>query len=317
VRIASLVASATEIVAFLGLEEQLVGVSADSDWPSDVVRGLPVLNTIAFNPETMSSAEIDAAASSGHTGASLYHVDGELLRNLHPDLVLTQEICDVCSVSRHDVDRAAELLGYTPRMLSLNAVNLEEVFADIQLVAQEAGVADRAQARVASLRQRVERVRGHHRWDCQIRSQPPRVLSLEWLDPPYSAGHWIPRMVALAGGQEVLGNDGGPSREIMFEDVLESAPDVIVLMPCSLQLERVAAEFPQLRERPGWQDLPAAINRRVFAGHTDLFARAGPRLVDGVEALARMLDPHCFSDALPEKVALKVSHDGTRLEPFR
>ena len=314
-RIASLVASATEIVAYLGLEQQLVGVSADSDWPPRVVKDLPVLNTIAFNPDTMSSAEIDAAANAGHTGASLYHVDGELLRSLHPDLVLTQEVCEVCSVSRHDVDQATEMLGYTPRMLSLNAVNLEEVFADIQSVATEVGVAEQGQAQVASLRERLERVRQRH--NSRVQSRRPRVLCLEWLDPLYSAGHWIPQMVALAGGREELGNDGGPSREISFEDVLEYAPDVIVLMPCSLPLERVAAEFPQLRERAGWDELPAVRNRRVFAGHTDLYARAGPRLVDGVETLARMLDPDCFPEPLPDNQALKISADGLRLDPFR
>ena len=312
-RIVSLVASATEIVASLGIEGNLVGVSADSDWPPHAVQGVPILNTIAFDPDELSSSEIDAAASSGHTGASLFHVDGDLLRSLRPDLVLTQEICDVCSVSRHDIERATRLLGYAPTMLSLNAVNLEEALADIARVGTAAGVLDSASALVASLRERLDRVRKQR----EGQRQSPRVFCMEWLDPPYCAGHWIPQMVALAGGRDDLGHDSGPSRQIAWKDVLDYAPDVIVLMPCSLSLGRVSAEFPGLRHQPGWDQLPAVAKRRVYAGHTDLFARSGPRLVDGVEVLAHMLDPQCFSNPLPADTALKISEDGVRLEPYR
>ena len=318
VRIASLVASATEIIAALGLERDLVGVSADSDWPPEAVRGLPVLNTIAFDPAGLTSGEIDAAASAGHAGASLYHVDGALLRGLRPDLILTQEICEVCSVSRHDVERVADVLGYTPTILPLNAVRLAEMLSDVECVAAAGGVPERGQELVASLRGRLERVREHaHAPACRLRQGPPRVCCLEWLDPLYSAGHWIPEMVALAGGRDVLGTDAGPSRQIDWHLVLEAAPEAIVLMPCSLSLERVAAEFADLRQRTGWTELPAAATGRVFAGHTDLFARSGPRLVDGVETLARLLDPACFTDPLPQGVALRVTADGRQLAPYR
>src|SRR5258707_5832888 len=151
VRIVSLLASATEIVAFLGLEDQLVGVSADSDWPADAVRGLPVLNTVSFDPDQLTSREIDDAASHGHQGSSLYHVDADLLRALRPDLILTQEVCEVCSVSRLDLDHAARMLGYAPNVLSLNAVNLEQVFADIEQVSRVAGIADGAADRLGPL----------------------------------------------------------------------------------------------------------------------------------------------------------------------
>jgi iron complex transport system substrate-binding protein len=318
VRIASLVASATEIVAALGLERDLVGVSADSDWPPRVVNGVPVLNTVAFDPAGMSSREIDAAASTGHAGASLYHIEGALLRSLRPDLILTQEICEVCSVSRHDVERVADLLGYSPTILSLNAASLPDMLSDVECVAAAAGVPERGQAVVASLRGRLEQVRDHaYAPACRLRESPPRVGCLEWLDPLYSAGHWIPEMVALAGGRDVLGTDAGPSRQIDWQAVLDAAPEAIVLMPCSLSLERVAAEFADLRLRDGWADLPAVSTGRVFAGHTDLFARSGPRLVDGVETLARLLDPACFTDPLPEGAALKVTADGRHLAPYR
>jgi iron complex transport system substrate-binding protein len=230
VRIVSLVASATEIVAHLGLEASLVGVSADSDWPPHVVERLPVLNTISFDPSKLSSGEIDAAASHGHSGASLYHVDAELLRSLQPDLILTQEVCDVCSVSRRDLDAATELLGYRPTMLSLNAINLEEVLADIQLVADAAGVSARRRAAVDALRGRLSRVkerlveaaRGDISW---VDGALARVFCMEWLDPPYYAGHWVPEMVELAGGRDSLGIASGPSREIARTLILQERGD--------------------------------------------------------------------------------------------
>lgn len=312
VRIVSLLASATEIVAFLGLEQQLVGVSADSDWPADAVRGLPVLNTVSFNPDQLTSREIDNAASHGHLGASLYHVDAEMLRALRPDLILTQEVCEVCSVSRRDLDHAARMLGYAPNILSLNAVNLEQVFEDIEQVSRFAGVADRAADRLGPLRERLDVVRQR-----AAGAPQPRVLCMEWLDPPYCAGHWIPEMVELAGGKDELGFPAGPSREVTWSDVTEYAPEVLILMPCSLSLERVASEFAELRGQAGWELLPAVRARRVYVGHTDLFSRSGPRLVDGVEALARMLHPESFEQALPADRALRISEDGQRLQAYR
>jgi iron complex transport system substrate-binding protein len=143
------------------------------------------------------------------------------------------------------------------------------------------------------------------------------VFCMEWLDPPYTAGHWMPEMVAIAGGCDELGTDGGPSQRIEWEKVLAYAPEAVVLIPCSLSLERVAAEFGLLRTLPGWGELRAVQAGRVFAGNTQLFSRSGPRLVDGVEALARMLHPDRFTEPLPPNQALKLSADGTQLEPYR
>jgi len=307
----SLLPSATEIVSTLGLDAMLVGVSHDSDWPPALVRALPVLNTVSIDTRTMSSREIDAAASDGHQGASLYHVDADLLRALRPDLVLTQEICEVCAVSRRDVEVATRTLGYAPRILSLSPVTLEQVLEDIELVARSVGEPERGVQPVAQLRARLEAVR---RRAAALRR--PRVFCMEWLDPPYTAGHWVPEMVELAGGTDALGTAAGPSRRIEWSEIVAYAPEVIVLMPCSLELERVAAELPLLRTLPSWDDLPAVRAGHVFAGHTHLFSRSGPRLVDGVEALARMLHPEVFDRALPAGQALKLSPTGDRLEPY-
>ena len=312
VRIVSLLPSATEIVSLLGLDDALVGVSADSDWPPALVRRLPVLNTVSIDAASMSSAEIDRAASaSGHQGASLYHVDADLLRQLRPDVVLTQEICEVCAVSRRDVELASQTLGYTPRVVSLSPVNLDQVFEDVELVARVAGVPDRSAETIEALRGRLDAVRTR-----AASLSRPRVFCMEWLDPPYTAGHWVPEMVEIAGGRDELGTAGGPSRRIEWSDVVAYQPEAIVLMPCSLELERVAAEFDLLKQRPGWDSLPAVQSGRVFAGSTHLFSRSGPRLVDGLEALARMLHPEVFADALPAGQALKMSLKGERLEPY-
>jgi iron complex transport system substrate-binding protein len=312
VRIVSLLPSATEIVCLLGLEEQLVGVSADSDWPVDVVKRLPVLNTVSIDTDQMTSAEIDAAASDGHRGASLYHVNPDLLRALRPDLILTQEICEVCAVSRGDVELASRTLGYAPHVLSLSPVTLDQVVEDIDLVARTAGIADHSVDVVNELRARLDLVRAR-----TAGIPRPRVFCLEWLDPPYTAGHWVPEMVNLAGGCDELGTPAGPSRRVAWEDVVGYAPEVIVLMPCSLELERVAREFDVVRSLPGWAQLPAVQTRQVYAGHTHLFSRPGPRLVDGVETLARMLHPEAFSEPIPLHQALKVTFDGQRLEPYQ
>jgi iron complex transport system substrate-binding protein len=312
VRIVSLLPSATEIVSLLGLDDALVGVSADSDWPPALVRRLPVLNSVSIDSESMSSAEIDRAASaSGHQGASLYHVDADLLRQLRPDLVLTQEICEVCAVSRRDVELATHKLGYAPRVVSLSPVSLDQVFEDVELVARLAGTPERSQKPLEGLRRRVEAVRARARG-----LRRPRVFCMEWLDPPYTAGHWVPEMVEIAGGRDELGTPAGPSRRIDWGEVVAYRPEAIVLMPCSLELERVAAEFDVLKRREGWRDLPAARSGRVFAGDTRLFSRSGPRLVDGLEALARMLPPEVFAEPLPAGQALKISPDGERLEPY-
>ena len=300
------------MVCLLGLAEQLVGVSADSDWPVDVVTRLPELNTVSIDPNQLSSREIDQAASDGHGGASLYHVDSELLHELQPELILTQETCEVCAVSRRDVELASRALGYTPLVLSLSPVSLDQVLDDVDLVARAAGVAERSTAAVATLKLRLDavaaRTMGVHR---------PRVFCMEWLDPPYTAGHWVPEMVELAGGCDELGTPMGLSRRIEWSAVVAYAPEVIVLMPCSLDLERVASEFGQLQSLPDWRTLPAVRAGHVYAGNTRLFSRSGPRLVDGVEALARILHPELFGQPLPAGQTLKVNAAGSGLEPYR
>jgi iron complex transport system substrate-binding protein len=311
-RIVSLLPSATETVCLLGLDEQLVGVSADSDWPPDVVGHLPILNTVAIDTRGLTSREIDQAAAAGHRGASLYHVDADLLRRLQPDLILTQEICEVCAVSRQDVEVATSTLGYRPAVLSLSPSTLEQVVSDVAWIGEQTGAAEWASEVVRGLKARLEAARQR-----AAKVSPHRVFCMEWLDPPYSAGHWVPEMVRLAGGYDQLGIPGRPSRRVEWQEVVDYAPEVIVLIPCSLELHRVADEFDRLRKLSSWETLPAVRGRRVYAGDTHLFSRSGPRLVDGVEVLARLLHPEVFEQPVAAGQALKLSDDGRRLEPFR
>lgn len=311
-RIVSLHPAATDLLHWLGLDDALVGVSADSDWPPELVSGRPVVNTVAIDTRGMSSREIDQAAREGHRGASLYHVDADRLRTLRPDLILTQDVCEVCAVSRRDVDLASATLGYTPTVLSHSPVTLEQLLEDVAQVARAAGVPERGRQLAAELRARLDGVRARTAGLAR-----PRVFCMEWLDPPYSAGHWVPEMVELAGGRDELGQPGGYSRPLDWQQIVDYQPEVLVLIPCSLSLDQVAAEFGLLTGRPGWAGLLAARSGRVYAGNTRLFSRSGPSLVEGTEVLARLLHPDVFSEPLAEGNALVVSSDGTRLVPHR
>jgi iron complex transport system substrate-binding protein len=210
------------------------------------------------------------------------------------------------------VDLATRALGYSPEVLSLSPVTLDQVVADVELVARMAGAADRSREVVDTLKARLEAVR--QRTAGLARA---RVFCMEWLDPPYTAGHWVPEMVDIAGGRDELGTPAGPSRRVAWQDVVDYAPEVIVLMPCSLELERIAAEFDVLRVLPGWASVPAVRSGRVYAVHTHQFSRSGPRLVEGVEVLARVLHPQVFTAPLPAGVALKMTPGGDQLEPYR
>lgn len=286
VRIASLVPSATEIACALGLEDALVGVTYECDFPPGV-RGKPVVVESAL-PPGLDSAAIDAAVrGAAREGRSLYRVRGELLRELRPDLLLTQALCEVCAASRPDLDQALAALPTRPRVVTLTPTTLPEVLQDILRVGEATGRLKAAEALVAELEARV---RGVER---AVRGAPrPRVACLEWLQPPMHAGHWVPDMVARAGGLDVLGERGQHARTIAWGQLAEARPDVLVLMPCGFDAARAASEGAALLARPELKGLPAAREGRVFAVDANAhFSRPGPRLVDGLEVLAALLHP--------------------------
>ena len=287
-KIVSLLPSATEIVCALGLADSLVGVTHECDYPPEV-KGKPVLTASRIDGQGLTSAEIEHAVSTrlgGHQ--SLYRLDEERLRALQPDLVLTQELCDVCAVSYAEVQQAARMLDVGTRVVSLEPTTLEEVFATIELVGRLTDRTAPATALVASLRARVAVVRDR----IPDRTPRPRVWVCEWLEPPYSAGHWVSAQVEAGGGQEVFQRVGLPSTRVAPEAVVDRAPQVIVLAPCGFHVDDVEREARRVTLFPGWEDLPAVKSGAVWAvDASSYYSRPGPRLVDGMELMARILHP--------------------------
>lgn len=275
-RIVSLLPAATDIVAELGLLADLVGRTHECDWPAEV-GSVPVVTTTGVDHDVLSSKEISATVG-GHRGSGLYDVDTALLASLAPDVVLTQDLCDVCAVSYRRVTDAVRLLDAGPRVLSLEPRTLDEVIDCLHTVADALGTS--ATTRVAALRARLAAVRE------QVAGLPrPRVAAIEWLAPIWPAGHWVPEQITCAGGTPLLAAPGEHTAPVDWQAVLDARPDVVLLLPCGFPPERTMAELHVLTGLPGWADLPEVW---VLDGPA-YFNRPGPRVVRGVEVLARVL----------------------------
>jgi iron complex transport system substrate-binding protein len=287
VRIASLLPSATEMVAAIGLADRLVGRTHECDWPPEVA-GVPPLTADRVDRSAMTSAEIDGAVADAMAGGGgLYRLDREALAAARPDLIITQALCGVCAVERDEVEEAARALPGRPAVLSLEPETLEGVLASILLVGEAAGAPREAAAAVAALRERLDRARD------LVGDRPPvRAVCLEWLDPPYLAGHWVPEQVALAGGHDPLGRPGRPSVAAPPERVIDADPDVLLLIPCGWSAAETLAALERDRFHERFGGMRAVREGRVVAldggAH---FSRPGPRLVDGVESLLPVLHP--------------------------
>lgn len=286
-RIVSLLPAATEMICALGLEASLVGVTHECDYPASV-RALPKV-TRTLIPADASSAEIDRLVRERlATDRALYRLDLEALEAVRPDLIVTQALCDVCAVAEAEVRAAACALPGVPRVLNLEPQTLDEVFDAMRAVGRAAGVKARAAEVVAELMVRVEAV--------ALRAaevaRRPRVALLEWLDPPFSSGHWNPALVRLAGGTELLGEEGRPSRTVTWREVVEARPEVVFIACCGFTIERAMEDLPLLASVPGWAELPAVRAGRVYlADGGQYFNRPGPRLVDSLEMLAHAIHP--------------------------
>jgi iron complex transport system substrate-binding protein len=281
VRIASLVPSATEMLCELGLRDSLVAVTHECDYP-DGVEQLPHL-TSSVIPEGLSPAEIDVAVRE-HTerGEALYKLDEDLLHDLEPDLIVTQALCEVCAVSFDDVRAVAEQLPSQPNVVSLDPATLGEVIGDVRTLAQATDTKDEGVDLVQELADRIDAVKLAVRG-----ARRPRVAALEWLDPPYIGGHWVPQMIELAGGEDALGFPGERSRTASWEEIAAARPEVVVSMPCGYYAERAAHEVMEHRE----QIARLGADRVVAVDAAAYFSRPGPRLIDGVELLAYVLHP--------------------------
>ena len=283
-KICSLLPSATEILFALGLADQVAGVSHECDFPLEAGRK-PVLIRSRIT-HTESPAAIDRQVREFlERGESLYSVDLDALCALQPDLIVTQDLCHVCAATPDDLGSALARLAIQPRVLTLNPHSLADVSADIRSVGAATGRAPQADSVVAEFESRIAAV------ERAVASLPrKRVVCLEWLDPPYAAGHWVPEMVERAGGVNVLGEAGKPASRTDWDAILAARPEVIVVMPCGYSLEQAAAEFRPLALPQGWGDTPAVENGCVFLVEASgYFSRPGPRLAAGVEILAEAI----------------------------
>ena len=293
-RIVSLLPSTTEIVCALGLEDALVGITHECDYPPSVMNK-PRLTSSRISHETMTSAEIDHAVRSqlapldGH--GSIYELDEEKLHALKPDLILTQELCEVCAVSYKTVERAARMFEADVRVVSLEPNTIADIFENIRTVGELTERKSEADKLIGNLKARLDSVRAK----TADTDQRPRTLMLEWLEPPFAPGHWVPEQVEIAGGDHAFGKAGQRSVTTTAEEIRAYAPEVIVLIPCGYYKEDTLRQLPSAKLPEGWNDLPAVKTGEVWATDaTSYFSRPGPRVVDGVEILARILHPKMF-----------------------
>jgi iron complex transport system substrate-binding protein len=293
-RIASLLPSATEICFALGLGDSLVGVSHECDFPPQA-RGKPVLTAPKIDAH-VSSAEIDRQVNSlVSQGLSLYQIDERLLRELRPDLILTQDVCHVCAVPFSEVREATRrLLGTEADILSLSPRTLKNVFEDIGRVGSATGTEVAARGLVTSLEERLESLRVE-----TSKLRHPRVLVLEWLDPPMAAGHWTPELIRIAGGHPILGRDAEPSRPTEWQRIRDEAPEVVLVAPCGFQVNQSLREMGELLKRPGFAQTPAAQRGQLaVVDGSSYFNRSGPRLADSAEIAALVIHPEHFGERI-------------------
>lgn len=288
-RTVSLLPAATEIMAFLGATEHLVGITHECDFPSVIASRARV--TKSALPESSDPASIDAAVrEQSESGLALFTLDEKKISALHPDLMLTQALCDVCAVRESDVRALAARLQPPAGVVTLGGTTIDGIFADITSVASALGIPDEAEELIAGL---VDRLKRLHLVLKGERAPRPRVALIEWTEPVYMAGHWGPEQVHRAGGRDVVGTAGAHSVSLPMSRVIESAPEIVLIAPCGYSLTAATAEAQRLLAHPDWSWLAG---RQVWALDANgLVSRPGPRVVEGVEAMARIFNPSLFS----------------------
>jgi iron complex transport system substrate-binding protein len=290
-RIVSLIASSTEIVCALGFEDQLVGRSHECDFPESVKR-LPVCTATKFQTDGR-SYEIDQRVKAIlQEGLSVYRVDAEKLKQLHPDIIITQTQCEVCAVSLKDVEAAVcEMIDSRPKIVSLQPNALADIRADIMRVAEALDASEQGRALISRLQQRMSAIAER----TNALTKKPAVACVEWIDPLMAAGNWMPELVEMAGGINLFGEAGKHSPWMTWEQLLEKNPEVMVILPCGFDIERTRQDMPILMQKPGWSQLQAVRNHQVYlADGNQYFNRPGPRIAESLEILAEILHPEAF-----------------------
>ena len=303
------------MVCALGLENDLVGITHECDYPESV-KSKPVVVRNVLPIETMSQSEIDrAVAQRLREGQSLYQIDEKLLASLAPDLILTQNLCQVCAPSGNEVSQVLKALPREPQIVWLTPQSISEIFQNLRDLATAVGQADAAERLITNRRAHLEELRAK----TSSLQKRPRVFCMEWLDPIYACGHWVPEMVRIAGGADEIGSDGGESVRVSWEKLAEWAPEILVIMPCGFNLPQTMKQIWEHlgpyalfapESRSAFLNLPAVQNDRVYAVDANsYFARPGPRVVEGTELLAHLIHPETFSWNGPADAFMKVDLD--------
>jgi iron complex transport system substrate-binding protein len=300
IRICSLLPSTTEIVCALGLKENLVGITHECDYPQEISE-IQVVTKSLINHSGSNSHEINKhIAEALHSGSGIYSIDNEALEFTNPDLILTQELCEVCAVSYSQVEESVRTLSGHQTVLSFEPSNIEGILDSIIQIGKQTCTEANAKALVSKAHGRIDVVRSKS----SDSPKKPSVLGLEWLEPPFIGGHWVPEMIEIAGGSPALGDQAEPSREITWEQALEASPQIIVLMVCGFDLERTMEEFSLLNGSNFWKKY----NGEIYAVNgSAYFSRPGPRIIDGIEILSEIIHPNIFQRKTEPNAWMKVN----------
>lgn len=301
-RICSFLPSATEILYELGVGDNVVGVTHECDFPPEASKKTIVVRS-AFDASKIGSEEIDKMiVQFVHEGKDIYVVDDQALKNADPDLIVAQGLCEVCSPYVKELDRAMNILNNKPKVIVLDPKDLDEILLSITQVAKEIGKEERGEEVGRMLKNRIDKISS----TAKDAKNKPRVLCIEWLDPLFTSGHWVPQMVELAGAVNGVSKRGEPSRRMEWEEAVEFDPEIIVLMPCGFDVKRTMKELWRIEKSENWKKFNAFRNKMIYAvDASSYFSRPGPRTVTGLEILAKMIHPDLFN-------TLKVPEDSFR-----
>ncbi|MGA8739546.1 MAG: cobalamin-binding protein [Nitrososphaeraceae archaeon] len=304
-RIVSFLPSATEILYLLGSQDQLFGVSHQCNFPPQAKNKLQVIKPV-FDSESMTSMEIEEKIQElTRLQKDYFIIDFELLKEIRPDLIISQGLCEVCSPHTKETDKAIRYLDEKPQTLVLDPHNVDDILQNIIDVAKTVGKETDGRQIRASLTKRIENI------STTFKSNKPKVICLEWFDPFYICGHWVPQMVEIAGGINGISITGEQSRKMDFSEIVEFDPDILIFLPCGLDLERIIREYESLSHNHQWNSLRAVQTDMVFAlDALSYFSRPSPRIITGIEILAKIFNPQCFSNLItPSNAYVKIKKE--------
>jgi iron complex transport system substrate-binding protein len=320
-RLVSFLPSGTEIIYAIGAGDQITGVTHECKYPDDA-KSKPQVVSPSFNPTNMTSRDIDnKIVELMKTGGNVYVLNDQKLKEAKPDLIIAQGVCEVCAPFTKEIDRAGSILGYKPDLLVIDPHDLNDILVSIMDIAERVGRVSEGRKLVASLQGTIDNTRRTVRERTKTKTRNfngteispngavPRIVCIEWIDPFFIAGHWIPQMVDIAGGSNGLSNVGQPSRRVSLEEIIEFNPDKIILMPCGFDIDRTSKEAKTLDNNDKWKSLQAVQRNEVYAVDANAyFSKPGPRTIIGLEILAKIIDPEGFTVDVPPNSFRKLTN---------